>query len=93
LSKNTQLSEDLKWKEWEKNVNYWKEMKPCEGLMGQVKWLSELVGGNSGNSSEGLHVIRPGNTGIMHLWMDIGRKGTCAEGGYQQDWAVGRAII
>jgi hypothetical protein len=34
----------------------------------------------------------PGDTGITRLPMNVGRRGARAEGGYSQDWAVGRAI-
>jgi hypothetical protein len=28
---------------------------------------------------------RPGNTGVMRLWMNVERRCVCAEGGYKQD--------
>ena len=34
----------------------------------------------------------PGNTSVTRLPMNVGRRGASAEGGYSQDWAVGRAI-
>jgi hypothetical protein len=39
-----------------------------------------------------LQRIPPGDTGVTHLPMNVGRRGARAEGGYSQDWAVGRAI-
>ena len=34
----------------------------------------------------------PGDTGVTRLPMNVGRRVARAEGGYSQDWAVGRAI-
>jgi hypothetical protein len=39
-----------------------------------------------------LQRIPPGDTGVTRLPMNVGRRGARAEGGYSQDWAVGRAI-
>ena len=33
----------------------------------------------------------PGDTGVTRLPMNVGRRVARAEGGYSQDWAVGRA--
>jgi len=39
------------------------------------------------------HDPYPGNTGITHLSMNVGGRGTQVEGGYQQDLTVGWANI
>ena len=72
LSKNARLSEEIKRKEREWEVRYQKETKRCEGLVGQVKWLSEQVSVTphyySDNSSERLHVFGPAGRGTDDDW-------------------------
>ena len=58
-SKNAHLSEEINQKEREWEVRYQKETKRCEGLVGQVKCLSE----QGSNCSERLHVFGPAERG------------------------------
>jgi outer membrane murein-binding lipoprotein Lpp len=66
-SKNARLSEEINQKEREWEVRYQKETKRCEGLVGQVKCLSEQGSVTphyySDNCSERLHVFGPAECG------------------------------
>ncbi|KAL3775549.1 hypothetical protein ACHAW5_001568 [Stephanodiscus triporus] len=57
-SKNARLLEESERKEREWEVRYRKETERCEGLVRQVKMLSERVIGGSGDNSDGGHVGR-----------------------------------